>query len=160
MTVPARLDASGYERTAEHVARLARVDWVADGAAEPVATVPVAGGTVALFAPEGVDLEAGRRRTEKRRATLRAEIERAEGKLANERFVARRRRRWSRPSATSSSRCGTSSKSSAERRAGRSSRARLEGPPMSAWSAARAEEHLLSLELFGMRFGLERMRRR
>jgi dihydrofolate synthase/folylpolyglutamate synthase len=27
------------------------------------------------------------------------------------------------------------------------------------WSAARAEEHLLGLELFGMRFGLERMRR-
>jgi dihydrofolate synthase/folylpolyglutamate synthase len=27
------------------------------------------------------------------------------------------------------------------------------------WSAARAEQHLLSLELFGMRFGLERMRR-
>jgi dihydrofolate synthase/folylpolyglutamate synthase len=27
------------------------------------------------------------------------------------------------------------------------------------WSDARAEEHLLSLELFGMRFGLERMRR-
>ncbi len=89
VTVPARLDASGYERTAEHVARLARVEWVADGAAEPVATVPVGGGTVALFAHEGVDLEAGRRRTEKRRATLRAELERAEGKLANERFVAR-----------------------------------------------------------------------
>ena len=27
------------------------------------------------------------------------------------------------------------------------------------WSAERAEEHLLGLELFGMRFGLERMRR-
>src|SRR3954469_3775120 len=27
------------------------------------------------------------------------------------------------------------------------------------WSLERAEEHLLSLELFGMRFGLERMRR-
>jgi dihydrofolate synthase / folylpolyglutamate synthase len=27
------------------------------------------------------------------------------------------------------------------------------------WSEQRAEEHLLSLELFGMRFGLERMRR-
>jgi len=27
------------------------------------------------------------------------------------------------------------------------------------WTAARAEEHLLGLELFGMRFGLERMRR-
>ena len=30
---------------------------------------------------------------------------------------------------------------------------------MTAWSAERAEEHLLGLELFGMRFGLERMRR-
>jgi dihydrofolate synthase / folylpolyglutamate synthase len=30
---------------------------------------------------------------------------------------------------------------------------------MSAWGLGRAEEHLLSLELFGMRFGLERMRR-
>jgi len=27
------------------------------------------------------------------------------------------------------------------------------------WTAARAEEHLLGLELFGMKFGLERMRR-
>jgi dihydrofolate synthase/folylpolyglutamate synthase len=30
---------------------------------------------------------------------------------------------------------------------------------VSAWSAERAEEHLLGLELFGMKFGLERMRR-
>jgi dihydrofolate synthase/folylpolyglutamate synthase len=30
---------------------------------------------------------------------------------------------------------------------------------MSTWDLGRAEEHLLSLELFGMRFGLERMRR-
>jgi dihydrofolate synthase/folylpolyglutamate synthase len=30
---------------------------------------------------------------------------------------------------------------------------------MSTWDLRRAEEHLLSLELFGMRFGLERMRR-
>jgi dihydrofolate synthase/folylpolyglutamate synthase len=30
---------------------------------------------------------------------------------------------------------------------------------VSGWSAGRAEAHLLSLELFGMRFGLERMRR-
>jgi len=30
---------------------------------------------------------------------------------------------------------------------------------VSAWSLARAERHLLSLELFGMRFGLDRMRR-
>src|SRR5215210_886944 len=32
-------------------------------------------------------------------------------------------------------------------------------PAGTGWSAARAEEHLLRLELFGMRFGLERMRR-
>ena len=32
-------------------------------------------------------------------------------------------------------------------------------PAGTAWSAARAEEHLLGLELFGMLFGLERMRR-
>ena len=30
---------------------------------------------------------------------------------------------------------------------------------MKSWDLGRAEEHLLSLELFGMRFGLERMRR-
>src|SRR4051794_41470373 len=30
---------------------------------------------------------------------------------------------------------------------------------MTTWDLGRAEEHLLSLELFGMRFGLERMRR-
>ena len=30
---------------------------------------------------------------------------------------------------------------------------------MTTWELGRAEEHLLSLELFGMRFGLDRMRR-
>src|SRR4051795_2669326 len=30
---------------------------------------------------------------------------------------------------------------------------------LNSWDLRRAEEHLLSLELFGMRFGLERMRR-
>src|SRR4030088_1222692 len=33
----------------------------------------------------------------------------------------------------------------------------LQGPP--AWDQAQAEAHLRSLELFGMRFGLDRMRR-
>ena len=32
-------------------------------------------------------------------------------------------------------------------------------PPGPPWSEARAEAHLRSLELFGMRFGLEKMRR-
>ena len=84
--VPARLEADGYERTAGHVARLARVAWSADGG-EPVATVGVPGGSVAVLASEAVDLEAAARRAEARRATLEKEIARAEDKLANQGFV-------------------------------------------------------------------------
>jgi valyl-tRNA synthetase len=84
--VPARLDASGYDRTAGHVARLARVEWSADGG-EPVATVGVPGGSVAVLASEAVDVEAAAQRAAARRAALEKEIERAEGKLANQSFV-------------------------------------------------------------------------
>jgi valyl-tRNA synthetase len=87
-TVPSRLDASGYDDTADHVARLARLEWDARDE-EPVASVAIPGGTVAVFASDAVDLEAEARRTEARREQLRAEIARAEGKLANEKFVAR-----------------------------------------------------------------------
>ena len=59
--VPARLDAAGYESTADHVARLARVEWSANGG-EPVASVGVPGGTVAMLASEVVDHEAAARR--------------------------------------------------------------------------------------------------
>ncbi|MGH2948055.1 MAG: valine--tRNA ligase, partial [Solirubrobacteraceae bacterium] len=86
--VPARLEADGYDRTAGHVARLARVEWSADGG-DPVATVGVPGGTVAVLASEAVDFEAAARRAEARRATLEKEIARAQGKLANEGFVAK-----------------------------------------------------------------------
>ena len=88
--LPARLDAGGYERTAEHVARLARVDWSPDGA-EPAATVAVPGGSVAVLPSEAVDPGAAARRIEERRAVLDKEIARAEGKLANESFVAKAR---------------------------------------------------------------------
>ena len=75
---------------------------------------------------------------------LEAEIERAEAKLANEGFVAKAppagRRR---PSATSSSGCRPSWRRCERRR----------------WTVEEAERYLLSLELFGMRFGLDRMRR-
>jgi len=87
--VLARLEAEGYERVAAHVARLARFEWSGNGAGEPVATVGVPGGNVAVLASEAVDLAASRRRAQERLQTLRSEIERAEGKLANERFVAR-----------------------------------------------------------------------
>jgi valyl-tRNA synthetase len=88
-TIPARLDAPGYEATAEHVARLARFEWVPGGDGEPVATVAVPGGSVAVFASDAVDTEAEARRAQARRAELESEIARAEGKLANERFVAK-----------------------------------------------------------------------
>ena len=86
--LPARLEAGGYERTAAHVARLARCEWSADGA-EPAATVAVPGGAVAVLASDAVDLEAAGRRLEQRRGVVRAEIDRAERKLGNDGFVAK-----------------------------------------------------------------------
>jgi valyl-tRNA synthetase len=85
-TVPARLAAEGYEETGEHLARLARVAFTSDGA-EPVASVPVPGGTVEILPSDEVDLEGAERRLAARRAKLEAEIERAERKLANQGFV-------------------------------------------------------------------------
>jgi valyl-tRNA synthetase len=85
-TVPARLAAEGYEETGEHLARLARVAFTSDGA-EPVASVPVPGGTVEILPSDEVDLEGAERRLAARRAKLETEIERAERKLANQGFV-------------------------------------------------------------------------
>jgi valyl-tRNA synthetase len=87
-SIPARLEADGYESTAEQVARMARVEWSPDGG-EPVASVAVPGGTVAVLASAAVDLEAEKRRAAERRALLEAEIGRAEAKLANQGFVAK-----------------------------------------------------------------------
>jgi valyl-tRNA synthetase len=86
--LPARLEAGGYERTAEHVARLARCEWSSDGG-EPAATVAIPGGAVAVLPSDAVDLGAAARRIEERRAWLDTEIERAEKKLANDGFVAK-----------------------------------------------------------------------
>jgi valyl-tRNA synthetase len=87
-TLEARLDAAGYDRTADAVARLARMTWTENGTA-PVATVPVPGGTVAIVASDAVDTEAEARRAAAERERLQGEIKRAEGKLANEGFVAK-----------------------------------------------------------------------
>ena len=86
--VPARLDAEGYERVAEHVARLARFEFSDDGG-EPVASVGVPGGSVLVLASDAVDLEAEKRRAAERSEFLRKEITRAESKLANQGFVAK-----------------------------------------------------------------------
>jgi valyl-tRNA synthetase len=84
--VPARLAADGYEQTAEHVARLARVSFSSDGG-EPVDSIPVPGGVVEILADEGLDLEAAERKRDDARARLEVEIERSERRLANEGFV-------------------------------------------------------------------------
>ena len=73
---------------AEHVARLARFEFSSNGD-EPVATVGVPGGNVAVLASEAVDLEAEKRRAAERREVVLKEIARAEGKLGNEGFVAK-----------------------------------------------------------------------
>jgi valyl-tRNA synthetase len=87
--VPAHLAADGYGETADHVARLARLTWVAEGAAANGSTaVPVPGGTVVVLGDAGASEEAERRRAA-RRADLERELARAEGKLANPRFVER-----------------------------------------------------------------------
>jgi valyl-tRNA synthetase len=86
--LPARLEASGYERTAELVARLARVAWSPDGG-DPAATVAVPGGAVGVLPSDAVDLAAAKRRIDERRGWLESEIARAEQKLANESFVAK-----------------------------------------------------------------------
>jgi valyl-tRNA synthetase len=86
--VPARLAAAGYEETTEHVARLARLELSEDGA-DPVASVPVPGGTVEILPSAGVDLDAAERKRDAERTRLEAEIERAQRKLSNDGFVAK-----------------------------------------------------------------------
>jgi valyl-tRNA synthetase len=82
----ARLEAEGYDRTRDAVARLARVEWSANGT-HPVASIPVPGGSVAILTADAVDTEAEARRTAEQRKRLEAEIARAQGKLANRGFV-------------------------------------------------------------------------
>jgi valyl-tRNA synthetase len=68
----------------EFVARLARFEFVENGG-DPIAAV----GPVKVLASAEVDAGAIAARLEKRREELRSEVARAEGKLANEKFVAR-----------------------------------------------------------------------
>jgi valyl-tRNA synthetase len=85
-TLEARLDAEGYGRTRDAVGRLARVEWSANGT-QPVATVPVPGGSIAILTADAVDTAAEAERSAKARKRLEGEIARAEGKLGNRGFV-------------------------------------------------------------------------
>jgi valyl-tRNA synthetase len=87
----AKLDASGYDETLEHLSRLARLNLTpsnGNGTGESaVASVPVAGGVIELLASDALDPEAFARRREQQLAKLQAEITRAEKKLANPGFT-------------------------------------------------------------------------
>jgi valyl-tRNA synthetase len=88
--VPGVLQATGYGATAARIAALARFELVGGGnGVEPVATIAIPGGAVGVLPSESVDLGAADRRLAAQRETLAAEIGRAEGKLANDGFVAK-----------------------------------------------------------------------
>ena len=72
------------ERPQEFVSRLARFEFTEDGG-DPIASV----GPVKVLASAEIDTGAVAARLEKRREELRSEVTRAEGKLANEKFVAK-----------------------------------------------------------------------
>jgi valyl-tRNA synthetase len=84
----ARLEADGYAEVTASLARLARLRLVDNGGA-PVATVPVQGGAIAILPTDELDLGEAERKKTTERERLRAEITRAEGKLANQSFVER-----------------------------------------------------------------------
>ncbi len=89
-TVPARLQAPGFDETLDHIARLARLQFVdGNGGAEVVATVPIPDGAVHIQASAELDAGGARARAREQRAKLEPEIRRAEAKLANPDFVAK-----------------------------------------------------------------------
>jgi valyl-tRNA synthetase len=69
----------------EFVGRLARVEFTVQDGSDPIAAV----GPVKILPSPEIDAEAVAARLEARREELRSEVARAEGKLANEGFVAR-----------------------------------------------------------------------
>jgi valyl-tRNA synthetase len=91
VAVRGRLVADGYEELHEQLGRLARFELELDASADGdvLATVPIPGGGVQVLPSDAFDANEARRRVEAKREQLRAEIERAERKLANEQFVAK-----------------------------------------------------------------------
>ena len=84
--LPVRVNGIAPE-SAALVMRMARLEAGGPGPAEATITIP--GGTVEVLAGAGFDPAQAARKLEQRRARLGQEIARAEGKLADERFVAK-----------------------------------------------------------------------
>jgi valyl-tRNA synthetase len=78
-----------YDSMAASIAKLARLEFVARPTVPAVASMSVPGGTFPVYTSDGVDLGAAERRREAARERLQVEIDRVQGKLANERFVQR-----------------------------------------------------------------------
>jgi valyl-tRNA synthetase len=89
--VRGRLVAEGYEGLAAQLARLARFELAEEpsGNGDVLATVPIPGGGVQVLPSDAFDPGEAERRLAARREQLSTEIERAERKLANEKFVER-----------------------------------------------------------------------
>jgi valyl-tRNA synthetase len=88
--VRARLAADGYEQTAGHLERLARLELVpGESNGEIETSIGIPGGAVQIFPADDVDTEEATRRRAAQMEQLQTEIKRAEGKLANEQFVAK-----------------------------------------------------------------------
>jgi valyl-tRNA synthetase len=86
-----RLAAEGYAGVRDQLARLARFELVGDasGNGDVLATVPIPGGGVQVLPSDAFDPAEAEKRLAARREQLSGEIERAERKLANEKFVER-----------------------------------------------------------------------
>ena len=78
-----RARVSGSLPLEDHIGRLTRFEFVTDGEEEPVTTI----GAIEILASDDISAADQAARVEARRATLEAEIARAEGKLANDGFV-------------------------------------------------------------------------
>ena len=102
--LPARLSAPGYEQTADHIARLARLTLDGDGAGEAaaVASVPVPGGVVEILGGPGLDREAAAAKLRAQLTETDAELDPRPRQARQRRALSPKRRRTScRPSATS-----------------------------------------------------------
>jgi len=89
LTLPANLRAAGYEATAALIARMARFEWTDANGSSSELSVGIPGGAVTVIPVADLDLGAIERKRQAQRDHLDREIARAEGKLANERFVAK-----------------------------------------------------------------------
>ena len=125
----------------DQIARLARFEFVEPSVAGAATCSPDprAGGAVQVLPSDAIDAEEAGKRIAARREQLRSEIERAERKLAQ--------RGLREEGAGGGGRRG----------APQARRVQGGAEPARRMNAREAEEYLLGLELFGMRFGLDRM---